>query len=264
MATDIEGGGSITNNAGGSIAGGAFGVFLTGGPGTVTNAGTISGASYSVFMGTNAGNRLVVDPGAVFNGAVGGGGGMLELASGSGAIGGINNGSFLHFQSVVDDNGGNWTLSGTNAVSNLTNNGTLAIAGALDVSTAVDPSSTGLFQIGSGAIFEVGTATGSQASIGFLGSSELLIDNAASFGTNVGGANYTGPQLQDFMAGSTIDLRNFSAAGVTLSFNSANGLLQVSNGSSQVASLDFQTSTLGGEAFQVASDGNNGLLISHS
>jgi hypothetical protein len=155
-------------------------------------------------------------------------------------------------------------LTGNDAAANLTNDGTLAIAGSLDVSAAIDPSSTGLFHIESGATFEVGAATGSQARIGFLGSSQLVIDNTGSFGTNVGGANYTGPQLQDFKAGSTIDLRNFSAAGVTLNFNSANGLLQVSNGSSQVASLDFQTSTLGGGAFQVASDGNNGLLISHS
>jgi hypothetical protein len=92
----------------------------------------------------------------------------------------------------------------------------------------------------------------------------LVIDNAGSFGTNVGGANYTGPQLQDFLASDTIDLKNFSAAGVTLNFNSANGLLQIANGASQVASLDFQTSTLGSGAFQVASDGHNGVFITHS
>jgi hypothetical protein len=261
---DIEDGGSVTNSSGASISGSVFGVFIAGGAGRVNNAGTISGASYSVFMETNAANRLVVDPGAIFTGAVGGGGGTLELASGSGSIGGINNGSFLQFQSVVGDSGGDWTLTGTDSAANLTNNGTLAIAGSLDVSTAIDPGSIGVFQLDAAAMLEVAADTGSQTQINFLGSSELVIDRAALFGTNIGTSAYTGPQLQDFAAGDTIDIKNFGTAGATLNYDGSAGLLQVSNSANQQASLSFQSSSLGNGIFHDTGDGATGILITHS
>ena len=130
------------------------------------------------------------------------------------------------------------------------------------MSTAIDASSTGLFQLGSGATLEVAAATGTTTQINFQGSSELIIDNAASFGTNVGTASYAGPQLQHFVPGDKIDLKNFSSAGVTLNYNASTGVLQVSNGVDQVASLDFQTSSLAGNlAFAATSDGATGIFI---
>ena len=48
---------------------------------------------------------------------------------------------------------------------------------------------------------EVAAALGTQTHMNFLGSSELLIDSAASFGVNVGSTSYAGPQLQSFVAG---------------------------------------------------------------
>jgi hypothetical protein len=260
---DIEGGGSVTNLAGATISGSTFGIFLTGGSGTVTNAGTISGATYAIDFAGSATNRLVVDPGAVFVGAVTGGSGTstLELASGTGSIGGVGTGSFNHFQVLAVDAGATWTLNGANIL-----NGTISIAGSLNVSTAIDPSSTGIFQLGSGATLEVAAATGTQTQINFLsssqlGNSELIIDNAASFGTNVGTASYAGPQLQDFVTGEKIDLKNFSSAGVTLNYNASTGVLQVSNSANQVASLDFQTASLGSSGFQATGDGANGIFI---
>ncbi|MGO8914209.1 MAG: beta strand repeat-containing protein, partial [Bradyrhizobium sp.] len=261
-AADIEGGGSITNLAGATISGSAFGVFLTGGSGTVTNAGTISGGSYAIDFAGSATNRLVVDPGAVFTGKVLGGNGTLELASGTGSIGGVGTGSFSNFQVLAVDAGATWTLNGTNIAPTLLDDGTVNVVGSLDVSTAVDPNSTGLFQLGSGSTLEVAAATGTATQINFQGgSSELIIDNAALFGTNVGTASYAGSQLQDFVPGDKIDLKNFSSAGVTLSYNASTGLLQVSNSANQVASLDFQTSSLGGAGFAAASDGGGGILI---
>jgi hypothetical protein len=262
-ALDIEGGGSITNNAGASISGSAFGVFMSGG-GTITNAGTMSGGTYAVDFASSAANRLVVNPGAVFNGAVGGGGGTLELASGTGAVGGIGTGTFYNFQALAVDAGGTWTLNGANTAPSVLDNGTLAIAGSLVVSSAVDPSSTGLFQLGSGATFDVAADVGTQSRMSFLASSELLIDNAATFGANVGTSSYTGPQLQNFVSGDTIDLKSFGSAGVTLNYDASTGVLQVASGSSQLASLDFQNSSLGSGAFHAATDGATGILITHS
>jgi hypothetical protein len=113
-------------------------------------------------------------------------------------------------------------------------------------------------------MLEVAAALGTQTQMDFLGSSELVIDSAGSFGVNVGTSSYAGPQLQDFAAGDTIDIKSFSAAGATLDYNASTGLLQVSNGASQAASLDFQTSSLGGGIFHAAGDGATGILITHS
>jgi hypothetical protein len=260
---DIEAGGNLTNNAGGSISGTSFGVFMSGG-GTITNAGSIAGGSYAVDFTTNAANRLVVDPGAVFTGGVNGGSGTLELASGSGTISGVDTGSFRNFQGLAVDSGGSWTLGGANTVANVLNNGSLTIGSSLIASSAVDPNSTGVFNLGSGSIFEVAADTGTQSLINFLGSSKLVVDNATSFGTNVGTPSYAGPQLQSFVAGDTIDLKNFGFAGASVNYNSATGVLQVSNGASQAASFEFQTSSLGAGSFHAASDGSNGILITHA
>jgi hypothetical protein len=261
---DIEGGGSITNLAGATLSGSAIGIFLTGGSGTVTNAGTISGGSYAIDFAGSGTNRLVVDPGAVFVGQVTGGSGTstLELASGTGSIGGVGTGSFNHFQVLAIDAGATWTLNGANIAPTVLDNGTVSIAGSLDVSTAIDPGSTGLFQIGGGSTLEVAAAAGATTQISFQGgTSELIIDNAASFGTNVGTASYAGSQLQDFIVGDKIDLKNFSLTGATFNYNASTGVLQVSNSANQVADLEFQTSTLGGTTFAATSDGGNGIII---
>jgi hypothetical protein len=231
----------------------------------VTNAGTISGSSYAVDFTASATNRLVVDPGAVFVGKVGaasGGTNTLELAGGSGAgsIGGIST-SFLHFQTLVVDAGATWTLTGANTAPTVLNNGTLNIAGSLIASTAVNPASTGLFQLQTGGTLEVAAATGTTAQVNFLGNSQLIVVNVSSFGTNVGTSSYAGTQLQNFFNGDKIDLKNFSSTGVTFSYNSSTGLLQLSNSASQVASLDFQTSSLGSTGFQATTDGASGTFI---
>jgi len=259
----LAGGGAVANSAGGSIAGNSYGVFVTGGAGTVTNAGTISGGDYSVYFATNPANRLVFESGAVFNGAVDGGGGTLELAIGNVGTAGIGTGMFDNFQTLVVDPGGSWTLNGPNTIANVTNAGIAAVTGSLDVSTAINSTSTGLFQLYSGATLEVNSALGALSQMTFLASSELVIDHSALFGTNVGAASYAGSLLENFASGDTIDIKNFSSAGAAFNFNSSSGLLQISNGSHQVASLDFQTSSLGSGTFHLTADQHGGVLLTH-
>ena len=247
----------------GSLSG-QYGVYL-GVAGTVENAGTISGSSYAVdFAVSSSANRLIVDPGAVFSGPVKGNGGVLELTAGIGSIGLIGSSAFSNFQTLTDDAGGDWTLTGSNTIANVTDNGSLVVAGSLDVSTAVSSTSTGQFDLQAGGSLEVAADSATNSQIDFLGASQLTIDNAALFGTGVGGSSYAGPLLENFGAGDTIDLHSFSATGMALLYNSTNGLLQITNGSSQLATLDFQNSTLGTGSFSFASDGSGGIKITHS
>jgi hypothetical protein len=257
-------GGTLTNNSGGSITGKSYGVFLSGAAGTVTNAGTISGGSYAVDFTASATNRLILDPGAVFVGNVtanSSGTNTLELAggSGTGSIGGVGT-TFKHFQTLAVDSGAIWTLTGTNTAPTVLDNGTLNIAGSLVVSSAINPTSNGLFQLQSGATLEAAAATGTNTKINFLGSSQLTIDNVSSFGTNVGTSSYAGPLLEDFVNGDNIDLKHFSSTKVSFSYNASTGVLQLSNSSSK-ASLDFQTSSLGSANFQFSSDGSGGTFV---
>ena len=175
---DIEGGGSVTNNAGGNITGSTIGVFMSGSANTVRNAGTITGPTYAIDFTGSGTNRLIVDPTAVFAGKVAASStaaNTLELASGTGSIGGLGGvgASFANFQTLAVDAGGSWTLTGANTTTSVLDAGALDIAGTLNAT-----------------------------SIAFQGSgSELLIDNAATFGSNVGTPSYTGPQLRISSAG---------------------------------------------------------------
>ena len=186
------------------------------------------------------------------------------MNAGIGSIGQIGSSAFSNFQTLTDDAGGDWTLTGSNTIANLTDNGSLVTAGSLDVSSAVSSTSTGQFDLQAGGSLEVAADAAVNSQIDFLGASQLTIDNAALFGTGVGGSSYAGPLLENFVTGDTIDLHSFSATGAALLYNPADGLLQITNGSSQVATLDFQNSTLGTGSFSFASDGGGGIKITHS
>ena len=273
---DMEGGGSLTNAAGGTVSGSAFGVFLSGGSSKVSNNGTISGATYAVKLANGGTNQLVVGSQAVFHGAVAGGdnaNSTLELAGGSGTLSGLAGGSgtatengsswfFQQFNTLAVDAGGAWSMTGPNSAAAILDNGTISVTGSLNVTGAIDPASTGLFQLGSGALLEVASALGATLQVSFSASS-LVVDSFVQFGTGVGAGGYAGPLLQSFGLGSSIDLHGlgFDPSTSASSYAPQTGLLQLANGSGQNASLDFQNASLGGSLFSLASDGSGGTVV---
>jgi hypothetical protein len=116
-------GGSVTNMAGGVIAGG--GIKISNGAGTVVNAGTVGAVT---FLDALSSNLLVVDPGAVFTGDVAGGTGTVELASAvsTGTLSGFDGTTLTNFGSLEFDPGAKWTISGNASAAGL---GTIAIGG---------------------------------------------------------------------------------------------------------------------------------------
>ena len=267
-------GGMVTNGAHGTISGGGYttgsGIEVVSGSGTVTNAGIISGGTNSVvFGGGTTNNRLIINPGAVFNGsadATAATNSTIELTKGTGAISGIGNGNFLGFNSLEVDNGAQWTLSGTNnTIATVLNDGKLEVAGGLIVSTAVDPTSTGVFKLDAGSTLEVAKAVGINSQMSFATGSELVIDNYNSFGQNVGMSDYAGALLTNFGGCGTIDLKGFSSTSIGSSFSLSSGILQLQlTSGTQKTTLEFQNSGLGRGGFQFASDLHGGVLITHS
>ena len=174
-----------------------------------------------------------------------------------------SSGQFQNFSTLAVDTGGTWTLNGTDTIANLIDNGVLDIGGSLAISTAVNPASTGAFDLIAGSTFEVASMAAQSDQVSFQGGASLVIDNAGSFGVNVGKSTYAGPLIESFGSNSSIDIKNVSSTNSSFTYNAASGLLQISNSAGQSASLDFQTSTLGAGTFQLASDGHGGVLVTH-
>ncbi len=135
-ALDLEGGGTLVND--GSIIGRSGVRDEAATAVTVTNAGYI-GSNYAknlvaLNLGTGA-NRVIIDPGARFVGAVNGGGSAaLELAGTSAATLGSFGPQFYGFDALGVDANANWTVDATDTVGsgvalsvygNLTNTGTI-------------------------------------------------------------------------------------------------------------------------------------------
>jgi plastocyanin len=180
---------------------------------------------------------------------------------------------------------GTLTFSGLGGPANspeILNDGVVKIAsgGSLNVTSAIDPSSTGVFQLTGRASLEIAAALGINTKIQFLGpapTNKLTVDNTDAFGTQVatgpGAATYTGPLLENFTAGDVIDLKGTASnpdifgdpnlLGMTYSARTGD-LLVVGRGGDPLATLRFQNSTLGAGIFHFASDGTDGLLITHS
>ncbi len=159
MALALYEGGSVTNsstgtiisrglgiNVGGSasstvtnfgLISGARGIYMSGNGGTAINAGTIISSHLEAFSG----ERMIIDPGAVFAGKVRAN--VLELAKGAtpGTLGLLGAryldrtlGGTHTVGTIVVDAGAQWTLAGYNTLTSgatLTATGTLTNAGVL-------------------------------------------------------------------------------------------------------------------------------------
>ena len=115
----------VTNAAGGTISGGGVGIEILG-SGTVTNAGTISGATNSVdFNSAGSTNTLILQTGSVLIGdAVGNATSTNKLIlQGSGTA----NNNFAGFTSLDMASGNFWVLNGNSGV------GAATISGILEV-----------------------------------------------------------------------------------------------------------------------------------
>jgi hypothetical protein len=134
----LQAGGTITNQPGALITGPAEGIEITNFTATVVNDGIIAGnegfivndasatsantllnagtiiGTLGVAVSFGSGNdRLIVAPGAVFQGTVSGGGGIntLELTgSSAGYLSGLGS-SVTNFGSIVFDSGAHWTIA---------------------------------------------------------------------------------------------------------------------------------------------------------
>ena len=116
----------------------------------------------------------------------------------------------------------------------------------------------------SGSLLEIAANTGAADQIKFLGTGEVMVDKATSFGISVGTTAYAGPLIESFTVGDKIDLHDVAFSSITLNFDAASGLLQVSGGAVAKASLLFDNSTLGAGTFQATNDGTGHTLIALS
>ncbi len=272
---------SVTNAAGASIAG-HVGVLLSSG-GTVVNAGTVTGSGgTAVSLGGTANERLVVDPGAVFNGRVSGStsaSDALELASGgsTGTLSGLGT-NYANFASVTVDSGASWELIGTNtlaAAATLTNSGTLTLSGAtftdsgslvnngglvLDPSTltVANMSGSGSVTISSGSVLDV--LSGFARNVTVSSGGTLMVSSGA---TASGATVESGGTIEVFAGGSlvgnvldngTVDLDVTSSAGFSATVTGS-GLLVVSGGGDLSITLAYAGAVQVDDASTVEFDG---------
>ena len=209
--------------------GGGAGVLFHGG-GTLTDGGFIGGGNGTsaiadaVEFGSGA-SRLILQPGASFNGAVvadAAFSNVLELASAAstGTITGLGD-SIIGFAQITVDANAAWMLAGrdtivSGATLSVLNGASLTDAGALenDGGIVLDPSTltvgsligTGSVTIGAGSTFEAQATVSSGETIRFAGNKGYL-----HFDTPGGVAG----DVTNFGLGETIDLKGVDPASVT-------------------------------------------------
>ncbi len=183
--------------------------------------------------------------------------GMIELGGGTLTLPRLALGASGHVR-------GYGTLADTRYP--ISNGGTIeAHGGTLAVATAVDPTSSGVFVLDAASVLEIAADQGAADTMKFLGAGAgLIIDDAGKFGLNVGTSAYTGPLVQNFGSGNQIVLKDLAPTGLTPLYDATTGILQVSNGSTNVATLAFANASLGTGSFHLAGDEHGHALVTHS
>jgi uncharacterized protein with beta-barrel porin domain len=211
----LNAGGTVTNQTGGIITGARYGVYVTGGSGTVTNAGTIGGASGSVVFAGSGLNTLTLQTGSMLIGdAIGstaGGATNALILQGSGEA----DNNFLDFNTLNVEASGAWTLGGDSTIGATTvSSGTLIVAGDLTSPVSVD-------------------AGGALAGSGAVGDVSILSGGAFHPGSGVAGSSMTVHGALGMAAGSTyiVDL-----SLLTSSFASVSGVATPGGATVEIAS----------------------------
>jgi hypothetical protein len=188
------------------------------------------------------GDALVVEPGAVFVGAVDGGGSdVIVLAAGLGTLSGLGS-NFVGFATVDVDAGADWAVSGSG--SQFVNDGAVAAYGAL-VFEAV--SGRGTIEVGGDDSAEFAGTVGRGQRVDFTSvGGTVLLDKPLRFAAT----------FSDFAAGDTIDLVETQANRLTFSGHQ----LTVTQNGRTVADLGFVGHYATSE-FSLSPDGNGGTDI---
>ena len=212
---DLVGGGLVINGSPTATTAtitGVVGVSVGAGTtATVTNFGTIQGTGGTSVQFTSASDRLIVEAGSTFIGAVRGGGGTLELAGGAGTITGLGGTgtisgaaaiAFSGFGAYQIDAGSAWTLVGANIVAGpLSGAGSLTIAGGSTTFSAANAFTSGV-TVQSGTLDLAAVGAGGTGAITFAGPATLQIDAAALPASGGTFAN----TIAHFGAGDSLDL----------------------------------------------------------
>jgi hypothetical protein len=267
-----------TNNDDGTLVGGTWEalssgkgalVSITGGPVTADAATIIMSGTNSVFRAGDgaAFTNLEASLGTIVAG------GTLEVLGSRNYTTGLS----LTDSGLLQLSGGTLTTGGLSVTAGtvigsgaintktVTNAGTIESAGGtLVVAGTIASASSGIFLLGNASVLEIGADQGSANRMSFLGSGQLTVDHASQFGIQVGTASYAGPLLQNFGPNDKVLLADILAAGLTPNFATATGVLQISNGTTSVASLAFDTASLGAGAFHITADPLGHALIIHT
>jgi hypothetical protein len=243
------------------------GVTVNNGASLVLQGGTLNTDPITVGTGGKVSGYGTITGSETVNGTIAATGQSLDITgnvSGGGTLT-VASGAALDFGTT----GANTPVPVAGSIADVVNDGVFGIengGSSLDVTSAVDPSSSGYFLLTSQSTLEIAAYLGTGLKIQFIGSSnKLTVDNTANFGLNVGSASYAGPQLLGFGATDSIDLKGIAPTGLGLNYSAATGDLQITgSGGSALATLAFQNSALGAGTFHAASDGAGGTLITHS